>query len=137
MAATIPLPFVLSACTGSNAASNQSAATPLPLPQPKRKSTGIEAIQGNFVTEPLSGSVKGKTIIFAEPSFPIAKTIGAALDQAAGTLGMTDHQTGEHRATPDTVSAGMDQVVRDKPDAVTIVAFDPNTFWKTQAKKMA
>lgn len=89
-----------------------------------------------LATEPISGSVAGKTIVFAEPSFPVAKIIGADLEEAATALGMKVQRV-NIGATPDTVASGMDEVVRAKPDAVVVVGFDPQTFWSKQAKTLA
>lgn len=87
-------------------------------------------------TEPIAGSVAGKTIVFAEPSFPVAKTIGARVEEAADLLGMKVDRV-NIGATPDTVSAGMDEIVRAQPDAVVVVGFDPQTFWSKQQQALS
>jgi ribose transport system substrate-binding protein len=136
VAVLVPL-LSLSACGGDDAspqsASGDTAAVEAAEAEVSAASKPFTQIP---VSEPISGSVAGKTIVFAEPSFPVAKIIGADLEKAAEALGMNVERV-NIGATPDTVATGMDEVVRAKPDAVVVVAFDPQTFWSKQAQELA
>lgn len=136
-AAAAVLPLILMSACGSD--SDDITATG-DAEAVSRAETSVEAASTPFdtipVTAPLSGSVAGKTIVYAEPSFPVAKVIGAKLQEAATALGM-NLETVNIGATPDTVATGMDEVVRKNPDAVIVVGFDPNTFWAKQAQSLA
>lgn len=138
VAAAIPLLFVLAGCAGGAAPAateGSGGSSDAVAAAEKEVAAAQETLTEILTAEPLSGSVEGKTLAFAAASFPVAEPIGAALEEAATTLGMKFTKV-DIGATPDTVAAGMNQIVQDKPDAVVVLAFDPNTFWKSQAKEL-
>jgi ribose transport system substrate-binding protein len=87
------------------------------------------------VDTPLEGDVSGKDLLYLEPAIPTAKLIGDRINEATEALGMEVRRL-NIGVTPDTVSAGLTEAVRLKPDAIVIVAFGPE-FYAKQAKQLA
>ncbi|ALJ21619.1 sugar ABC transporter substrate-binding protein [Microbacterium sp. No. 7] len=151
LAAALPLALLLGACAATGDAGD-TAGTTQTAPAESGDAGGgdataaVAAAQAEvdavstapdqiFVTEPLSGSVAGKKLIYAEPALPIGAIIGDRIAEAAGEIGF-DLARVDIGADPAAIATGMDEIVRLQPDAVIVTAFDPGTFWKSQAEQL-